>query len=64
MALDAAVDPNVLSYLVPIIIEGAGCGCQARRSQPLDIGRGEVRPSGSGEAESIPQGSGKAESCF
>ena len=36
------VDPNVLSYPVPIIMRERGVVCQEKRSQSLDIGRDEV----------------------
>jgi len=36
------VDPNILSYPVPIIMRERGVVCQEKRSQSLDIGRDEV----------------------
>jgi len=51
MVLDAAVDPNVLSYSVPIIMKERGAV----------VGRGGARPRASVEAEPSPRGSVEAE---
>ena len=54
MVLGTAVDSNVLSYLVLIIMKEQGVG----------VGRGRASPQPSGEAESSPRGSGEAEPIF
>jgi hypothetical protein len=61
MVTEAAVDMNVLSYSVPIIMRGRGEVDRRDENQSLVIGRGEARPRGSGVAESIPKPSGEAE---
>ena len=54
MVLGTAVDPNVLSYLVLVIV----------KEQGAVVGRGGASPQPSGEAESSPRGSGEAEPIF
>ena len=54
MVLGTAVDSNVLSYLVLVIM----------KEQDAVVGRGGASPLPSGEAESSPRGSGEAEPIF
>ena len=54
MVLEAAVDPNVLSCSVPMIMRERRRSYQVRQNQSLDIERGEVRPRSLGETESSP----------
>ena len=62
MVLDAAVDPNVLSYPVPSIMREWGTVVRRGGANPWTSGEAEPSPRGSGEAEPSPRGSGEAES--
>ena len=54
MVLGTAVDSNVLSYPVPVIM----------KEQGAVVGRGGACPGMSGEVEPSPRGSGEAEPIF
>ena len=71
MVLDVAVDPNILSYPVPIIMRERGAVVRqggaslwtSGKAKPILYPLGEAEPSpwGSSEAEPSPQPSSEAE---